>query len=269
MTVPYQYLIAGLPDLFLEEAKTPFSLGSFINEVAEQVPANDARLLPYTGYTIDNQNLINVLMNNGEPFNPAGVFDEETLQNEIKNPDLAPDYMQDFLIAYNDNIQIYQNLSWENQLYWLFYEEVLALDNLFLVDWFTFELNLRNVLAAINCRETGKQIDHQVIYQNEVTDLLLKSNAPDFSLPAKVSWADRVFSMDLKNVADSEERLAYFKLELLDDIASTNLFSIDTVLNFCIRLAIIERWGLLDDETGKQKLDKMIHDMETSYQAEL
>jgi len=269
MTVPYQYLIAGLPDLFLEETKIPFSLGSFINEIAEMVPVKDAKLLPYTGHAIDNQNLIKLLLNTGEPFNESGIFDEETLQNEIKNPDLAPSYMQDFLTAYNDNIPLIQNLSWENQLAWFFYEEVFSLDNTFLLDWFNFEMNLRNILAAINCRETGKQIEHHIVYQNEVTDMLLKSNAPDFSLHSKVSWSDQVFSLDLSNVAESENQLAHFKLEILDNITSSNLFSIDTILSFCIRLAIIERWGLLDDETGKQKLDKMIHDMETSYQAQL
>lgn len=269
MTVPYEYLIAGLPDMFLEETKTEFSLGEFISDLAELVPAADATLLPYTALLIDNQNLISILQNTGVPFNRSGLFDEETLQDEIKNPDLAPSYMQDFITAYNENIQLFPGLSWENQLHWLFYEEVLALENTFLVDWFTFDLNLRNILAAINCRESGKQIDHHVIYQNEVTDLLLKSNAPDFSLGAKVSWSDQVFSMDLNEIADSESKLAEFRLERLDDIASFNLFSIDTILSFCIRLAVIERWGLLDDETGKQKLDQIIQDMETSYQAAL
>ncbi len=268
MTVPYHYIVAGLPDLFLDEGKPSLTLSSFIGEMKEQVPPEDVVYLGYLGYPIDNRNVIDLLLNEKGPIARCGNFAEEELQSELKNPDALPDYMQDFLAAFRENAAVVQNLSWENQLNWLFFENVTQVDNDFLREWFTFELNLGNVLAAINCRKTARPAEHHIVGRNEITDLLLKSSAPDFSLSSKLSWTDEVFSIDFNKIAESEKKLADFKLQVLDDIAGTELFSIDTILWFGIRLSIIERWGQLDEDAGRKRLDKIIEDLEASYQAE-
>ena len=268
MTVPYHYIIAGLPDIIFDENKIELSLGSFINEIKELIPGKDAFFLNYIGYPIDNKNLINSLLNEKKTLSQSGNFSVEELHDEIKNPDLVPEYMQEFLSAYGESVNIIPNLSWENQLNWLFYEDATSIDNSFLNEWFTFELNLRNILAAINCRKTKEPLEHHIICRNEVTDLLFKSNAPDFSLPAKVPWADELLTIDFNKIADSQEKLVSLRLQLLEEMAESELFRIETILRVGISLSIIERWNLLDDGTGKQMLDKIIKDLEASYQAE-
>ncbi len=268
MTIPYHYIVAGLPDIILDDNKIKLDLGSFIDELKDQIPQEDVNLLSYIGFPNDNKNLINILLNKKEPIHQTGNFSEEALQDEIKNPDLVPEYMQEFVVAYDANSAIIQNLSWENQLNWLFYEEATSIENRFLNEWFTFELDLRNILAAINCRKAKESLEEHLICRNEVTDLLLKSSAPDFTLPSRIHWADELFSIEFDNIAISEEKLLRLRLQLLDEMAEPELFNIETVMGVGIALSIVERWCLLDDKTGTEMLKKIIQDLEQNYKAE-
>ncbi len=268
MTAPYQYIVAGLPDIIFDVDKIDLDLGSFINEIKELVSADDAHLLGYVGYPIDNRNLINLLLKRKEPIRRIGNFTEEELLDEVKNPDLVPNYMQEFLDAYQNNTAIIQNMSWENQLFWLFYEDAVSVENDFLKEWFTFDLNLRNILTARSCRKTDSSLEEHIICRNEITDQIFRSNAPDFGLPAKVSWVDDLFTIDFYRVAYSEEKLAQFRLQHLEDMADPGLFNIETVMRVGIALMIVERWFLLDTQSGKERLEKIINDLEANYKAE-
>lgn len=268
MTVPYHYIIAGLPDIIFDDDKIDLDLGSFLTDLKEQVSQKDAYFLSYIGFPNDNKNLINTLLNKKEPNHQTGNFSDEALQDEIKNPDLIPEYMQGFIAAYNENSTLIQNLSWEDQLNWLFYEDATSIGNSFLTEWYTFELDLRNILAAINCRKAKIPLENHLLCRNEVTELLLKSNAPDFSLPSRVPWADDLFSIDFDNIALSEDKLARLRLQLLDEMAEPELFNIETVMRVGISLSIAERWCLLDDKTGTERLEKLIQDLEQNSKAE-
>ena len=268
MTVPYQYIVAGLPDIIFAEQKIDTRLHTLIKELKDQIPADDARLLSYVGYHIDNRNLLIKLLHKNDPILQFGNFSEEELEEEIKSPDLLPDYMQEYLAAYNDNTNIIQNMTWENQLYWLFFDHTSSLENRFLNEWFTFELNLRNILTAIKCRSSKIPFENHIICRNEVTALILKSNAPDFALPSKISWADDLFAIDFYSIAPSEEKLVRFRLQQLEDMAEPELFSIETIMQIAIALSLAERWDLLDTTAGKQRLEKIIDDLESSYKAE-
>jgi len=268
MTVPYHYIVAGLPDIIFDDNNIEFGLGIFINELRDLIPEVDVSYLRYIGYPNDNKNLISILLSQKEPIHLVGNFTEEELNDEIKNPDQIPEYMQEFLVAYGANSAIIQNLSWENQLNWLFYEDTLSLENRFLNEWFTFELDLRNILAAITCRKEKDSLETHLICRNEVTDLLLKSSATDFTLPSRVPWADELFSIEFDHIATSEERLARLRLQQLDEMADPELFNIETVMRVGIGLSIAERWSLLDDKTGTEMLQKIIQDLEQNYKAQ-
>jgi hypothetical protein len=268
MTVPYHYIIAGLPDIIFDDNRIKPDLGSFLIELKDQIPPADASLLSYIGFPNDNKHLINILSAKKQPFSQSGNFSEEVLRDEIKNPDLVPDYMQEFIAAYESNSAIIQNLSWENQLNWLFYDDATSIENKFLKEWFTFEMDLRNILVAINCRREKEPLENHLICHNEVTELLLKSSAPDFALPSRVPWADELFAIEFDNIPVSEERLARLRLQSLEEMADPELFNVETVMRVGISLSIAERWSLLDDQTGTEMLQNIIQDLEQNYKAE-
>lgn len=267
MTVPYEYIVASLPDIVFDEIKLEAGLHSFISELREQIPQKDTDLLSYVGYPIDNRNLLNILLHKQDPVLQVGNFAEEEIREEIRNPDQFPEYMQTFLSAHSDSMKIIQNLSWENQLYWLFYEHATELDNRFLRRWFTFEMDLRNILTAVKCRRTESPLEEHIIGRNEITDLIFKSNALDFGLPAKHHWTDELFTVDYHDVAKSEEWLVRFRLQHLEDLAEPGLFRIETILLTGFALTLAERWDMLDPGAGRARLEELINTLEAGSQA--
>ena len=148
----YYYLVTALPDLALEEKKSAHSSRALMDDIADFIADEDLALLRLIRLPFDNANLINQLESRQRPFTAQGNFSPEELLQGIKTPDLLPGYMQHFIQAQKESRQLFPEVSAEDQLNWLFYDEVTQHDNPFIAEWFTFELNLRNFLAGVTIK---------------------------------------------------------------------------------------------------------------------
>ena len=74
----------------------------------------------------------------------------------------------------------------------LLYEEGMRSPNAFVREWFAFNLNLNNILAAVICRKHGFDIRKAIVGEGEVQDALRSSNQKDFGLSATLPEIDRV-----------------------------------------------------------------------------
>ncbi|MBD3316827.1 MAG: DUF2764 family protein [Chitinivibrionales bacterium] len=268
----YYYLVAGLPDLVLEGNKHVPSLPEFIDDTMGQVDPDDAKLLALLRRPADNHNLLVLLEKRDEELDPLGNFSREELELGVRIPDELPSYMQTFVEAYREGRQIFAGYTSDDQLSWLFYDEVTAHPNSFIREWFTFELNLRNVLAGLNCRKMAGvegstySFESNIIGRNEVAEHILKSNAPDFSLSSLFPWVEDVLAFDDKDPVGFENSVDTLRWDELNELTLFTYFRIETILAFCVKLGMVERWLKLDPETGKKKLDRLIEELVSGVQ---
>ena len=96
----YYYLVAGLPDIILDQKKVPFTLIEFKQELQYHLHPKDYQLVEYLFLPYDNSNFLNILLKNDAEFNPLGNYSESFLIEEIKEPENLPAYMLKFLEAY-------------------------------------------------------------------------------------------------------------------------------------------------------------------------
>ena len=266
METRYYYLVTGLPDLLLDEGRGLPSWNALYNEISESLDEAEAALLPLLKYPADNANLITLLEKKERPFSPFGNFTREALEAEIKSPYALPSYAVDFLSAARDNRLPFPSLCREDQLAWLFYDFAALHPQAFIRGWFTFELNLRNTLAALNCRDlaaaTGQSaaewIERTVLCRNEVSALLLKSGAPDFSLSPVFREIDAVLALPRGDPADFEKGVDALRWRVLDDLTFLSDFSIDVVLAFLVKLDMARRWASLSSEAGQRRLAGLV-----------
>jgi hypothetical protein len=263
----YYYLVAGLPDLVLEGNKHVPSLHEFMDDVMEQVDPDDATLLSQLRLPADNHNLLVVLEKREEQLDPLGTFSREELELGIRVPDELPDYMQSFIEAYREGRQLFSGYTSDDQLSWLFYDAMSAHPNQFIRDWFTFELNLRNVLAGLNCRTMAGvegspySLESGIIGRNEVAELILKSNAPDFSLSSLFPQVEEILTFTDKDLVDFENSVDTLRWNALNEMTLFSYFRIEAILAFCIKLGMVERWLRLEPEAGKKKLERLIDEL--------
>lgn len=263
----YYYLVAGLPDILLEQKKLPFSVSEFRDELAHHVHEDDFELVKLLFLLYDNENLLNLLLKNKKPFIELGNYSQDFLEEEIKEPLSLPAYMQSFIHSYKNEAPLVQGYSWENQLTWLYFEYLEKNPNEFLRSWFEFDLHIRNIFSAFNIRKYKLSKEGAWIGDNEITDALKRSSLKDFGLSNDFPLMEKLLTIDEDmNSMEKERSLDMLRWDYLNELNTFNYFTIEVLLAFVIKLLMVERWMLLDPETGKKMFKQIISELETSYE---
>lgn len=263
-------MIAGLPDLFFNENKPGFSSLDFKNELKYQLDKTDYDLVKLLFLPADNENLLNVLFNQNKPFNEKGILPKNFLDPDLEQAIELPLYITQFISWLKNKESRILDLQTENVLYSLFYQFLLKVKNEFLQEWFTFELNIKNILSAISCRNFNYRPEYQLIDTgNESTALSLLQNnilKPVF-FEEEVQFSEQIFRIaeSDSNVWEKEKAIDKIKWDYMDDNTFFHYFTIEKILSFVIKLNITERWLKLDAKTGKEFLNKLIEEIKTSY----
>ena len=261
----YYYLAAGLPDLLIEGNKAAPSMVEGIEELAAQMHPDDAESARLLQAPFDNDNLLAVLEKR-DAFDERGRYERGFLEDEVRAPQSLPDYMHVFIEAHRSGNALFPGLSQRDQLNRLFYDALAGHPSEFIRQWFAFDRDLRNVLAALNCRKMGDgggddndvyALRRVIIGGNEVADTLLRSNAPDFSLGQALPWMERVLSVRDREPVDREKAIDQLRWDMLDELTMFSYFGVETLLAFVIKLGIVERWTRLEPEAGRERLRQL------------
>lgn len=263
----YYYLVAGLPDILLDERKIHFTILEFKQELKIHLHPKDYELVEYLLLHYDNINFLNILLKKDAEFNPLGNYTESFLNDEIKEPEKLPGYMKMFLKAFREENPVYPNLSPENQLTWLYFDFMLGQKNQFLVEWFTALRNINNILAIYNSRKFGLNIENQMIGDYELTQAARKTAAKDFGLSNEFNYIDEIIGIfENPNILEQEISIDLLKWKYLNILNTFNYFTIEQILAFIIEFIMVERWSKLDAEKSGKMFKKMLNKLENSIQ---
>lgn len=266
----YYCLIAGFPDLFFGENKSVLTSVDFRNELEFQLNETDFNLVKLLFLPFDNKNLLNFLFDQKEPFNKLGNFPKNFLETDNDYPIELPSYMVQYLKWINKQDSKDRCLPFENKLYSLFYEYVLNVKNDFLNHWFSFELNIKNVLTAFDCNRFNYDLKTQLIpnkTNDTVYSLLLNKRLKHELFEDEIPFAEQIFRTAEADISmlEKEKSVDKIKWDYLDEATFFHYFTIEKILSFVIKLNLTERWLKLDAETGNELLNKLINELKTSY----
>jgi hypothetical protein len=265
----YYYLVSSLPQLSPFEGKNAPSFSAIVNDIADLVHPNDYELVSLIRLPFDNANLMTILDSRNRTFDARGNYSYDDLSAGVRNPGILPEYIQVFLQERRDNKASFSGMSHEDYLHMLLCEEVTRNHHGFIADWFSFEMDLRNILTGINNRRdsnylNGPGTDRELalpsvlIGGNEVTEAILRSSATDFGLSTKIDWIERVIAAFDTDLFSFERSIDTLRWDMLEEMTVMSYFTIDVIIAFLLKLLIIERWKALDAQTGKANLDRMV-----------
>ena len=263
----YYYLVAGFPDIVLDQKKIPFSLAELKQELKYHLHPADYRLVEFLFLEYDNINFLNLLQKKEAEFISLGNFDENFFNDEIKEPENMPNYMTKFLAAWQEENQVYPKLSPENQLTWLYYDFMISQKNKFLKEWFTSLRDFKNIFAVYNSRKFGFDIEAQMIGDYELTEAAKRTAAKDFGMANELPYIDQIIGIhENTDIVEQELSFDLMKWNYLDRLNTFNYFTIEQILAFVIKFIMVERWTKLDVEISKEFFRKMLDDLENSFQ---
>lgn len=221
----YNYLLAGLDELSLNQ-KQRLSLDDLLALMREQLTQRDAALLDLLLMTKDDTVI-------------SGILEE--------NPDLQEE----------------TSLSEDDLRTQLLYEYGMRCRNGFVRDWFEFNLNLNNVLAATICRKHGFDIQKAVIGNNEVAQQLRKnSSARDFGLAGILPELNDIMRLAaIENLLERERHIDALRWQWTEEHTIFHNFEIENVLTYYLQAAMLHRWDNLSREEGEQVFRQLLMDL--------
>ncbi len=255
----YYCLIAGLPEIEFDAGKTVFGIAEFKEEVRPQLSEKDARLIDLFFTKFDNQNLLHYLKSKDAAFDLRGNLSKEEMEEGIrligedddpKNEHFPP-YFKTFIEEYKDAQHIEETSRREDRLTELYYRWAGQCDNKFVAQWYEFNLNLNNILAAYAGRKY--QMEPAPVGDNEVAESIKTSNQRDFGLTGTIDELDTFQRIaEEPDLFEREKKIDLLKWQRLDEQTFFKYFGIESVFAYLVKLEIIERWSSLNPAEGEK-----------------
>lgn len=269
----YYCLIAGLPELSLEDGKLSYTVANFKTEIYPELSSKDKKIIDLFYLRFDNENLLSLLKNSEAEINPLSNYTADELLTLIQNikeeekleNNNFPPYFATFIQEYLQQEE-YQGMP-QDDLASLYYAYALKCSNAFSAKWYDFNLTVNNLLVASTARKYKMDVSAAVVGDTPVCQAIRTSNARDFGLSSEIDYVDQLLRIaEIEDLNDRERKIDLLKWEWMEYAIFFNYFTIERVFVFLLRLDMIERWISLDKEKGNELFREMIHHLKDEVQ---
>jgi hypothetical protein len=140
----------------------------------------------------------------------------------------------------------------------------LKAKNRFVREWFAYNLDVNNVLAATVAIKHGMDVQKVVVGETEVAQELRKSGSAgnNARLAALVPDLKEVVDIAaISNLLDREKHIDALRWQWLENRTLFEVFNIEAVLAYYLKASILHRWDNLTVEQGEQVFRAMVADM--------
>lgn len=269
----YYCLVAGLPDISLDDGKLSYSIADFKSELYPELSVQDRKLIDLFYLKFDNADLLELLKNKDAVTEGRGNFSaEELLQliDAVRDGDVPdkkfPSYLVDFVTQYFILPQEELHRA-EDLLASLYFSYGMACKNPFIASWFEFNLNVNNILAAFAARKYKLEVPNVIVGNTSVCEQLRTSNVRDFGLNETLEYFEALQRIaDIEELVEREKKVDTLKWKWLEDESFFHYFTVERIFVFLMQLEMIERWISLDKEKGNELFRKMIQNLKNEVQ---
>lgn len=269
----YYYLVAGLPDISLEDGKLSYAISDFRAESYGDLSAKDQALIDLFYLKYDHADLLSLLKDKDAVTQGKGNFSSEDLLQLIasvkegEKPDAKfPSYLYDFIAQYLA-LPADELYKAENLLASAYYAYAMKSKNPFIASWFEFNLNINNILAAFAARKYKMNVAEVIVGDTDVCEMLRTSNARDFGLSETLDYFEPLQRLvETDDLVEREKKVDQLKWKWLEDASFFHYFTIERLFVFLLQLEVIERWVLLDKEKGSELFRQMIQSLKDEVQ---
>lgn len=280
MSQNYYFLVAGLPELFLDQETKDFNIERILEEFREHLSPKDYELIEFINLPYDNENFLNAVLQRKREFSPLGKFGKELYEELIENISLFPMYFQEFHSNFTGKVldedaaeepeDIFDGERIEKghevRFNELFFAYARKNKNWFVNKWYSYLLELQNILTAITCRNKGIEVEPHLVGKGETQEALARSQAPDFGLKRDIDYIDKLIAIaEIPDIIDRERRIDLLKWEMVNELTIWEYFSTEFVLGFMVKAQIVYRWSKLDPNVGKDMFSKLMDDLRKTF----
>jgi len=274
MSKYYYYLVAGLPELTLEDSKLSYTVADFKVELYPDLSDEDKKLIDLFYLKFDNANVLKLLKDKDAAIDLRGNYSAEELVefiSSLKEGDeiadaVFPSYLSTFIFEYF-NATAEDDFLYEDRLAALYYEYAMKCKNKFVSSWFAFNLTMNNILVVLTARKFKMDIAPLIVGDTEVCEALRTSGARDFGLTGEVDFLDQLVKIsETEELVEREKKIDQLRWNWMEEATFFNYFTVERLFVFLLQLEMIERWISLDKEKGNQLFRSIIATLKDEVQ---
>ena len=274
MSGKYYYLVAGLPELSLEDSKLSYTVADFKHTIYGGLSVSDQKLIDLFYLKFDNANVLRLLKDKDAEIDKRGNYSAAKLLESIAilkeggkiSPKEFPVYLSSF-ISETLETPAEGMILLEDRLAALYYDYAMKCRNKFVSAWFEFNLNINNILIAITARKFKWDVATNVVGDTEVCETLRTSSARDFGLSSEVDYFEVLQKInEIKELVEREKKIDMLRWNWMEDAIFFDYFTIERIFAFLLKLEMIERWISLDKEKGNQLFRSIIESLKNEVQ---
>lgn len=270
----YYYIIAGLPDIDLQDTKPGMSIDVMREQCEEQLTSNDKRLLFCFFLHFDCVNLVKLLKNREADIDQWGNFSLEQLRDLISsasefnpNDHLYPSFMSVFASEYSLNKDKDGYFPEDEIAYQFFDYAIRTCSSRMIRRWYKLNLDITNILTAMLARKQGWSVEEFVKGEGEVQEMIRTNKTKDFNLGQELDYIPELMKIaEEEDPVRKEKMIDAFKWIWLDERVFFEPFSMEAIFAYLCKLEMQQRWAKLDVEQGKETFRKIIDDLRSEVQ---
>lgn len=265
----YYCMIAGLPDIDLQDAKPGMTVEQMREQCGEQLTSQDKKLLFYFFLHFDCINLVKLLKNPEANIDQWGNFTHEQLQDLITsatelnfNVHRFPAFMSVFAREYAFNKDKADYFPEDEIAFQFLNYAICTCPNRMMRRWYKLNLDITNILTAMLARTQGWSVGDFVKGEGEVQEMIRENKTKDFNLTHELEYIPQLMKIvEEDDPVRKEKMIDAFKWVWLDERTFFEPFSMEAVFAYLCKLQMQERWAKLDVEQGKETFQRIIDNL--------
>ncbi len=270
----YYCMIAGLPDIDLQDTKPGMSIEDMREQCEEQLTPLDKKLLFYFFLHFDCVNLVRLLKDSEAEIDQWGNFTLDQLRDLITsatelnfNVHRYPAFMSIFAREYAFNKDKAGYFPEDEMAYKFLDYAIRTCPNRMMRRWYKLNLDITNILTAMLARVQGWSVGDFIKGEGEVQEMIRENKTKDFNLGHELDYIPQLMKIvDEEDPVRKEKMIDAFKWIWLDERTFFEPFSMEAVFAYLCKLQMQERWAKLDVEQGKETFQKIIDDLRSEAQ---
>ena len=142
-----------------------------------------------------------------------------------------------------------------------FYKEAISHRLEFIREFFLFDLNVRNQKVRYLNQALGRDAEKDVLsLRDNSDDPGLEPEAPEFKESARLQQI-----LEGNDILARERGIDDLYWEKIDEITLFNYLDFDKILGIIVKMHIIRRWLILDEETGRAMFKKLVDQVRGTF----
>ena len=143
-----------------------------------------------------------------------------------------------------------------------FYKEALGHGNAFIRDFFQFDLNVRNAKVRYLNQALGRDPLKDVLSLRDpdADDMGMEIEEPEFKEAARLQAI-----LEGSDILARERGIDDLYWDKIDEITLFDYLTFDKILGMMVKMMIIRRWLILDEETGRAMFKKLVDEVRGTF----